>query len=123
MEGQQWEYCRLWIYGSQGVSKGLFGSDPNLYGYACDILYVSTGSSKGDSYALARLDKPLNFNPFLRAIGLLGAAGWELVSIQHGTNNSIGGEYEGSIIWDKCIAYFKRPSIPGRPVSEPKLSI
>lgn len=47
MAGQQWEYCQLYLYSSEVIPKGLFGTESNL-GYECNIVYISTGSSKGE---------------------------------------------------------------------------
>ena len=53
---------------------------------------------------------------------MLGGAGWELVSVQHGVR---GGGYDweriSSLIWTNRVAYLKRAVIPNRPVDEPQL--
>jgi hypothetical protein len=113
MAEQQWEHCELGLEHTQ--EPGLLGKN---WRYACFINYCSPN---GDilSYRLSELAKGLPFNPFMKAMGLLGAGGWELVSIQHA--NTVGDW----IAWSNRVrvAYFKRPSVPGRAVNEPKLSI
>lgn len=121
MAGQQWDYCQLRLIGSKREQTGgVLTKKQEFWSYNCDVRYYCPD---GDTifHNLADYDKPLPFNPFNKAMGLLGAAGWELVSIQHGPYTGIGGGL--GIIWDNCVAYFKRPSIPGRAVNDPKLSI
>jgi hypothetical protein len=75
-------------------------------------------------YSLARLydeeknTKAFSYNPFLRAIGLLGATGWELVSYQIAS----GGSSVGYFNRDEKIAVFKRQILVGRPVDDIKLT-
>ncbi len=110
----EWEYCQLWLIESR--------EDKNKQGwnYNCGIQYNSGATQI--SRQLATLDSILTYGAFGKAMGLLGAAGWELVSVQHG--NKYGGQIpyqQHGLIWDNRVAYFKRPVVPGRAVDEPKL--
>jgi len=114
MSEQQWEYCELSI-SSWKTSK------PN-WSYACHVRYYShTGE---DLYrTLAEIGKPIPYDPFVKAMGLLGGMGWELVTVQH-------GEYAGgmsadnySIRYDNRTAYFKRRVMQGRRANEPILRL
>ena len=66
-------------------------------------------------------DERLSVHAWGRALGLLGGAGWELVSIQHGNRPS---ELDSnSLVPGNIIAYLKRTVVSGRAVDEPKLNI
>jgi hypothetical protein len=122
MAGQQWEYCQLWLSDSDyKTTGGVVRKEQHFWSYNCTVRYYHPNGGE-IFHNLANLDKPLPFNPFVKAMGLLGAGGWELVSIQHG-NAWTGMQTSGWLKWDNCVAYFKRPSIPGRAVNDPKLSI
>jgi len=108
--------------GTKKYEKGLFGGQEG-WGYNCSIYYYSpTGNVI--KQRLATISEVKSYNPFDKSIALLGAAGWELVSVQHANmqpnypaNQSayLSGEY--------IVAYFKRPVVAGRPVDEPKLVV
>jgi hypothetical protein len=120
MVGQQWKYCQLWLTDSKHqVTGGVIKKEQHFWSYDCQIRYYFP---YGDQifHKMANLDRSLPFEPFVKAMGLLGAAGWELVSIQHRIDTTITA---GWMRWNNCVAYFKRPSLPGRAVNDPKLSI
>ena len=112
MAGQQWEYCQLGLYQGITARKG-------KYSYDLCIIYDDP-NGKVEYNSLSEVGKPLNFNPFPRVVGPLGEAGWELVSIQHGTHGPVSTI---NIVCGDIVAYFKRPSMPGRAVDEPKLDL
>jgi hypothetical protein len=109
-----WEFCELGLV--QWKDHGGRGWSEHTY-----VRYYAPDGS--DLYQqLAELDRPISFNAFSRAMGLLGAGGWELVSVQHG--NCYGGEMaynQCGLIWNNRVAYFKRPVVAGRAVNEPAL--
>jgi hypothetical protein len=114
MAEQQWEYCELFLGKITEKKKK---------GFLCDC-YLRYNSPTGQStlVLLATLKEAVTYNPFTRAMGLLGGAGWELVSVQYG--NKSGWEInDDALIKSNRAAYFKRPVMTGRAVDEPKLSI
>jgi hypothetical protein len=110
---QQWEYCALrvasWEWkGEQcycDLSIRYFGRENGFH-----ILSVGSGA---DAKAWA-------YNPWERAFGLLGLAGWELVSVQHATETK---HTSPEILCPVGLAYFKRPAKEGRRVDEPALAL
>jgi hypothetical protein len=110
MAGQQWEYCQLCLY--QGITAR-YGK----YSYNLSIVYDGP-NGKLEHNSLSEVGRPLTLNPFYRVVRPLGEAGWELVSIQHGTRGPVSTM---DTIWGDIVVYFKRPSIPGRAADEPKL--
>jgi hypothetical protein len=116
MGQQQWEYCQLILWESK-QHKARFGGESG-FSYGCELRYHSTSGDIVER-RLAELDRVIPTNPFRRAMALLGVAGWELVSVQHGT--TAGTLYNGRILWDNVVAYFKRPVVPGRAIDEPEL--
>ena len=117
MAEQQWEYCEL-VLGSWREDKKRKG-----WCYDCYIRYYSPTGGR-ILRELATLESTVPYNPFAQAMALLGAAGWELVSVQHG--NTSGGPHwcgEYTLVWDNRVAYFKRPVLSGRAVDEPKLAL
>ena len=127
MVEQQWEYCWLVIRGAEKHKRGKRGGEEG-WSYNCEITYLGLSGLRDKHHVkLTQLDGHiLNFNPFLRAITLLGAAGWELVSVQHGLD-AIGRAYyyaqEYALHSAYAYAYFKRPVEPGRDVDEPSIDI
>ncbi len=113
---QQWEYCQLLLYGRKEKKGQWF--------YDFDIHYFGPQGSR--YYTISRIKgneaKAWPYNPWERAFGLLGAAGWELVAAHHGLYAEPKfGYYAGSIHLGNAVAYFKRPVQPWRGVDEPKL--
>jgi len=116
MPTQQWEFCRLYVSNEQEL-KGKGRS------FELGVYYLG---SEAKSYQLAELGKQIfQSNPFPKAMGLLGAAGWELVSVQHGLLttrwNAAGAVLEQANWFTEIVAYFKRPVEPGRAIDEPKI--
>jgi len=77
---------------------------------------------------LADKDKLLPYDPFAKAMGLLGGVGWELVSVQDGKvaisqsgESARFAERWETLSWRNKVAYFKRRVVAGRAVDEPKL--
>jgi hypothetical protein len=114
---QKWEYCRLYLWGmTNSAGKG----------YSCNlnITYLSSNGVTGER--LGEIDKQFfPLNPFEKALGGLGAMGWELVSIDYGLTNSLNGGINigFNVNTNNAIAFFKRPVESGRAVDEPKLKI
>jgi hypothetical protein len=123
---QKWEYCELGLSNSKKHGGGLFGG-PERWSYDCWANFCGPdGHIK--HYQLADIELPLPFNPWRKALALLGAAGWELVSVQLGnlamSLGHLGHEYKwDTLSWSNKIAYLKRPVMSGRPVDEPLLSL
>lgn len=130
MSEERWEYCVLNLFGRKTItkSKGMFSSETVGDGYSCAIVYVDT---EGNDIVqqLGNLEVPSAFNPFVRAMGMLGGMGWELVSVQYGNLEfSLGGFSKEEYRWDTLshnnrVAYFKRRAVSGRAVNEPKLTL
>jgi hypothetical protein len=116
MAEQQWEYCELGL----GVLRK--DKKKKAWVYDCYIRYYSP-TGQAIHRKLATLDNALPCNPFAKAMGLLGGAGWELVSVQHGNKSTGGYLDEYALIGDNRVAYFKRPAIAGRAVDEPELTL
>jgi hypothetical protein len=123
MPEQQWEYCQLSSSESKGHAKGLFGGGKEGASYSCSVNFFSPNG--GIFYKLSDIETIMAFNPFEKALSLLGINGWELVSIQFGNyidpNATVTYNRSGVIRWDNKVAYLKRPVLQGRKVDEPKL--
>jgi hypothetical protein len=110
----QWEYCTLSLMELK-FKKNL------IY---CDLSVSYLGVSNEFHFLLSVMNikieslkpKGWSYNPWNRAISLLGVGGWELVNIQHGSAPSV-------INMSNAVAYFKRPIQPGRRVDEPKIEL
>lgn len=111
----QWEYCQL-IAAGRGELRG------ETY-YSVDLVYMgSTLTSRRIASREGPAAAPWATNPWKQAIGMLGLAGWEMVTIQHG--DYAGRAAEGSTLsWNTVVAYFRRPVLPERPITEPKISL
>ena len=123
MSEQQWEYCELGLAECKKHGKGLLGGGKEGRSYDCYIRYY--GPDGGIYHVLADIDKIMPFNPFDKALYLLGKSEWELVSIQFGNRVESGSiHYDtGHIRWDNRVAFLKRPVRAGRKVEEPKLAL
>ena len=127
MHDDQWEYCVLVMDEAKhhGKTLGVFGEDKGT-GYECRVIYYDTA---GDSIVqqISSKDKPLGFNPFAKALALLGAAGWELVAVQHGILIGAGNVSPtwkwDTLSWNNKVCYLKRHILQGRAVNEPKLNL
>jgi hypothetical protein len=108
MEEKSWEYCELRL--DNILERGGMLLPGEGTGYDCSIRYYTLD---GHLYTeLSNADKGISYNPFSRAMAILGANGWELVSIHI-------GDYDDS--WGHKVAFLKRLIISGRKVNEPVL--
>lgn len=126
MADQQWEYARLYLYGAKERGAGLLGGQKG-WSYDCEIVYFSPGGGVFPR-TLGNRDQIQAQNPFYIAMGRLGSAHWELVSVQHANGDNVRTWYSegwgtGTIMWNQVVAYFKRPVIAGRAVDEPKIEL
>jgi hypothetical protein len=112
---QQWEYCQLHLEGWR-CDKGKWYYDLLIRYFGPQHAFRRLSESQGKGA------KAWAYNPWERALGLLGLAGWEMVHVQHGVYilNMGGG---GQLLPDNCVAYFKRPVLAGRGVREPELQL
>ena len=111
----QWEYCQL-------IAAGRSEMRGETY-YSVDLIYLgATVTSRRIASREGPAAAPWTTNPWKQAIGMLGLAGWEMVNIQHG--DYAGRAAEGSTLsWNTVVAYFRRPVLPNRPITEPKISL
>ncbi|MGE5071986.1 MAG: hypothetical protein ACM3MF_01045 [Anaerolineae bacterium] len=112
---QQWEFCELNVGGAKDVKgKGAF--------YDVWVYFMSPDKQCTD--ILAKIDgkeaRAFGYNPFRRAMALLGAAGWEMISYQTASGGTDGGT--GHINWGEKIAVFKRRVVAGRVVDDANLA-
>lgn len=111
----QWEYCQL------ALTSAYYDDKRKGWYYDVHLDYLGPDGSRTQ---LATWDsrrihesKAWAYNPWKYAIALLGQAGWELVTVQHGGASSFG-----ALNWNSdIVAYFKRQTLPGRRISEPPL--
>jgi hypothetical protein len=108
----KWEYCELWLDGVAAHDTAARGQVS--YSYECYIVY-SGHDGTGKTQIVSELGRVLPYHPWRRALGLLGGAGWELVSVQHST--------PGNLRTQNKVAFFKRRVKPGRKLDEPKFMI
>ena len=116
MPAQKWEFCRLYVSNEQEHTGEGRSFEIGVYYLGAETRF----------YKLAELGKQIfQSNPFPKAMGLLGVAGWELVSVQHGLLttrwNEAGAAVEQANWFSEIVAYFKRPVKPGRAVDEPRI--
>ncbi len=111
----QWEYCQL-------IAAGRSEMRGETY-YSVDLIFLgATVTSRQIASREGPVAAPWTTNPWKQAIGMLGLAGWEMVNIQHG--DYAGRAAEGSTLsWNTVVAYFRRPVLPNRPITEPKVSL
>jgi hypothetical protein len=122
MTAQQWEFCRLVLTSTREKRDTCTGLT-----YDCSVCYC--GPTGPVTRQLAEHSENKQVNPFSAAMGSLGAAGWELVSVQHGISvfvpdasmGSSNAAKSGHLRWNNVVAWFKRPVRHGRPVDEPRL--
>jgi hypothetical protein len=127
MLGQQWEYCQLVLHGVKEHKRDRRSSKDG-WSFNCYMVYLGLAAEGMVRFVtLTELDKQiLSFNPFLRAILLLGAAEWELVSVHHGlrlTQGRYGLVEAFAPHSDYAVAYFKRVVEPDRDVTDPSIDI
>ena len=114
---QQWEYCRLYVWELKSHKEK---------GYSCNLSIAYLGSSGEKVERLAEIDKQFfPSNPFEKTFGLLGSAGWELVSVHYGLSNHLNGGLSIGFRLNtgNAIAFFKRSVESDRMVDEPRLKI
>jgi hypothetical protein len=128
----QWEHCRLFLIAARfpqdPASKPRQAASAEAH-YHLQVVYMGPDGTYVERQ-MAAFDHPLADNPFYKAIGLLGGAGWELVSVLNGghymwTDNE-GGEpipYRIGVSPTTTTAYFKRSVADGRSVSDPSLAL
>ncbi len=111
----QWEYCQL-------IAAGRSEMRGETY-YSVDLVYMgSTLTSRRIASREGPAAASWTTNPWKQAIGLLGLAGWEMVNIQHGDYAGRAAE-NSTLSWNTVVAYFRRPVLPDRPITEPKISL
>lgn len=128
---QQWEYCDLYCdvetyQNSHSDSRGNLINSWDVWEIHCTITYYTESN---DDFLVCndRNTAVTNYNNlFSKAMRLLGEAGWELVSVQHGNENLVAfsspyctttcteSKRHNNLLYDNKIAYFKRPKVQGR---------
>ncbi len=111
--GQQWEYSRLQLdAGSYGQSQTV-----KRYPYyiRIQIEYFGAGLPVTTSFNrdTDKIEEPNRV--WGQTLGLLGMAGWEMVSVD------LGKVRDMTLL--EATAYFKRPVEPGRPVDQPRVQL
>ncbi len=108
---QTFEYCRLVL------DAGQYSQTTGRYPYFVRVTVDYYGAQESPSYKFNQ-DTDKMEGPdktWGRMLGLLGAAGWEMV------NFTIGKVKDRSIL--DAVAYFKRPVEAGRAVDQPAISL
>ena len=117
MREQVWEYCQL------GVTTGrIVRRDGQRYRtYECWVRFYSPdGRVIHHEIARSGVISPVSFSS---AMAILGGAGWELVSLQHGVGiDGRSTNITGHLMRNDKAAYFKRPHRQGRATEEPFLN-
>ena len=114
----QWEYCELLLSDQERHTAGIFGGSEG-WSFECAV-YFYQDSGRIKYQQLAEMKQAMAFNPFKKAMAILGLRGWELVSVQQASFGT-RTRSDGSASYDQRVAYFKRPMIAGRSESEPEL--
>ena len=133
---QQWEYCALvrqypaTTADTPDITTITTEEEADalilrlLHQYDCFVTYFTVDDPGTHVVALARhRDPPGAFDPFTKAMALLGAAGWELVTILDGEPRSAALRFPSSPSLRQELprsrtACFKRPVQEGRAVDE-----
>jgi CheY-like chemotaxis protein len=111
----QWEYCQLIAAGRSELRGETY--------YSVDLIYMGSAvTSRRIASREGPAAAPWTTNPWKQAIGMLGLAGWEMVNIQHGDYAGRAAE-NSTLSWNTVVAYFRRPVLPNRPITEPKISL
>jgi CheY-like chemotaxis protein len=111
----QWEYCQLIAAGRSELRGETY--------YSVDLIYMGSAvTSRRIASREGPAASPWTTNPWKQAIGMLGLAGWEMVNIQHGDYAGRAAE-NSTLSWNTVVAYFRRPVLPNRPITEPKISL
>lgn len=113
MSEQRWEYCTLRIDGRTHNEKD------DSYQYGLEIRYfgskiLTLSSLDGRSWK--------EYNPWSKAMALLGEYGWEMISVQHLQLENVERGSDRLRPYE-AVAYFKRPMLAGRNIDQPKLEL
>ena len=132
---QRWEYCYLYFVGATIYDTSQRGTGartppvPIETHYHVHVAYMGPDGAEMERQ-LVKFEDQLPYNPFYKVIGLLGGAGWELVSVEVGGGvawtDEVGREvvpYSAGLHPMSRSAYFKRPVVAGRGVDEPALTL
>jgi len=114
-----WEHCRLALYGGEWTPKGLFRKDWEWAG-DCSITYYPPGGEVREE-TLSEPAHARGDNAFDRALCALTGYGWELMSVQHGLQETLGGGE--TVRLDNQVAWLRRPVRVGRETWEPELEL
>jgi hypothetical protein len=120
----QWEHCALWC----ATAKETWG------GTKFDVSIIYYGRTTENTAYLRRTiaetgrkDRTWAYHPFHHALGQLGLAGWELVSVQHADSAHAPTLTElqqpGGLRDSEVVAYLRRRARQGRHVDEPDLDM
>lgn len=135
-----WEYCQLSLTGMERDEGG-------GWRYFCTLQYLTPDGAR--TVELADGKTVLAENPFRLAMARLGAAGWELVTIEADftatgsptarVSGSVRGNLRGFEAkgvgadvhvelalrhdWTRRFAFFKRPTLDGRRIDEPAVTL
>jgi len=131
-KAQQWEYCQLYMLGARiptadsvPGARGAVAAESHFHLHIVSIGPDGTYVRRD----LVKFEDLLPDNPFYKAIGLLGGAGWELISVDVDRGPMWTDEvqeilpYRVGVTPSSRTAYFKRPVAAGRPVDEPHITI
>jgi hypothetical protein len=129
----RWEHCQLVLIGAtmpQPRTATLGAAPiPAETHYHVEVVYMGPEGAYVERQ-LADFEQTLAYNPFYRVIGLLGGAGWELVSVgmdQHYAWDDAFGRvvvpYQAGLRPISRSAYFKRQVVTGSPVDDPQLML
>lgn len=113
---QQWAYAILSLTDRQAHDVDPETGATAGWSYQCDLT-TTTPTGATEKQPVARIEQILDHDPFERMLGILGGAGWELVSIQHGIapfGHVLSRSYGGNLVWNSRVAYLKRPYLPGQ---------
>lgn len=134
MVGQdlQWEYCHLFFVGvriSQGRRAAPDDAAAAEIHYYMRVVYMGPDGMCVERQ-LAAYDQTFTENPSYQAIGRLGGAGWEMVSMEPARDNSWTDDngrdivpYQAGVRPLSRAGYFKRPVVAGRTVEDPPLTL
>ena len=100
MAEEKWEYCELSLVGSNAL-----------------IIYYTATAKMIHYEVYGDSPKSKTDYPFGKASALLGAAGWELASVQFKDYENVAGALRAGA----KTAFFKRRAVEGRPINELKL--
>jgi hypothetical protein len=110
-ENPCWEYCRLYCQDSY------YNVHEHTYTYDVKIWFMGR---HGDviEREISNTEQSFAFDPWLKAICVLGGCSWELVTVKIGSTSN----RHDSLLLDNQIAYFKRLVVPGSPIDNVALN-